>query len=53
MNRTVAGAAAFAAMEAIESGEWDRYLLRLRAAIEQRRKTQEYRDHIIVGKTQP
>ena len=42
-------AAAFAALEAIQSGEWDRYLLRLRAAINERMKTEGYRDHIVVG----
>jgi len=42
-------AAAFAALEAIQSGDWDRFLLRLRSAIEQRRATQGYRDHIIAG----
>jgi hypothetical protein len=40
---------AFAALLAIENGDWDRYLLRLRAAIEQRRKTEAYRRHIIIG----
>lgn len=44
-----ATAAAFAALEAIEAGEWDRYLLRLRAAIEQRRKTCDYAKHIVAG----
>jgi hypothetical protein len=42
-------AAAFAALEAIEAGDWDRFLLRLRAAIEARRKTEEYQAHIIAG----
>jgi hypothetical protein len=42
-------AAAFAALTAIESGEWDRFLLRLRAAIEQRRQTDDYRAHIVAG----
>ena len=39
-------AAAFAALEAIQSGKWDRFLLRLGAAIAQRRNTQEYKDHV-------
>jgi hypothetical protein len=44
-------AAAFAALEAIESGAWDRYLLRLRGAIEQRRRTPDYAAHIVAGET--
>jgi hypothetical protein len=47
-----AGAEAFAALDAIESGRWDRYLLRLRAAIEIRRQTDEYKAHIIAGADQ-
>ena len=35
--------AAFAALEKIESGDWDRYLLRLRAAINQRLPKVKYR----------
>ena len=42
-------AAAFAALTAIESAEWDRFLLRLRAAIEQRRQTEDYHAHIVAG----
>lgn len=42
---------AFAALEAIIAGDWDRYLLRLRGAIEQRRKTPEYEAHIVAGGT--
>jgi hypothetical protein len=42
-------AAAFAALTAIESGEWDRYLLRLRTAIERRRGTDDYKAHIVAG----
>lgn len=42
-------AAAFAALEAIESGQWDRFLLRLQAAIKQRRQTDDYRRHIVAG----
>ena len=42
-------AAAFAALQAIQSGEWDRYLIRLQAAIFHRRQTEEYRDHIVAG----
>ena len=45
-------AAAFAAMEAILSGEWDRFLLRLQAAIRERRMTPEYEAHIIAGSTE-
>lgn len=41
--------AAFAALTAIEAGEWDRFLLRLRAAIEQRRRTDAYKAHLIAG----
>jgi len=42
-------AAAYAAIESIEDGEWDRYLLRLRAAINQRIQTESYRRHIVAG----
>lgn len=42
-------AAASAALTAIESGDWDRFLLRLRAAIEQRRQTPEYQRTLIAG----
>lgn len=48
-----AESAAFTALEAIQSGEWDRYLLRLRAAIEARRQTADYRRHIIAGNPPP
>jgi hypothetical protein len=40
-------ASAFAALTAIESGDWDRFLLRLRAAIEARRGTDEYWQHVV------
>jgi len=46
-----AQADAFAAMEHIEAGDWDRFLLRLLAAIGARRKTEEYKAHIIAGAT--
>jgi len=46
-------AAAFAALEAIAAGEWDRFLLRLRAAIEQRRQTDEYKAHIVARSEVP
>lgn len=36
-------AAAFAALEEIEAGSWDHYLLRLRAGIEGRMRTEAYR----------
>lgn len=42
--------ATLAAIDAIESGRWDKYLLRVRAAIEQRRSTEEYGLHIICGR---
>jgi len=35
-------AAAFAALQAIQAGEWDRFLLRLRAAIRARIDTDDY-----------
>jgi hypothetical protein len=35
-------AAAFAALEKILAGDWDRYLLRLRGAIRQRMETDAY-----------
>jgi predicted aminopeptidase len=38
---------AFAALEHILTGDWDRFLLRLRAAIDQRRSTDEYAAHRI------
>lgn len=41
---------AFAALEAILAGEWDRYLLRLRAAITKRLATEAYQQHIVAGK---
>lgn len=42
-------AAAFAALTAIERGEWDRYLIRLNAAIKQRMRTEAWQRHIVVG----
>lgn len=44
-----AQADAFAALTHIEDGDWDRFLLRLRAAIDARRKTEAYQRHIIAG----
>lgn len=41
---------AFAALNHIENGDWDRFLLRLRGAIELRRATDEYEQHIIAGR---
>jgi hypothetical protein len=38
---------AFSALDRIESGDWDRYLLRLQAAINMRTRTDDYRAHII------
>lgn len=46
-------AAAFAAIEAIASGEWDRYLIRLRGAIEMRGRTKDYRAHLVAGMDRP
>jgi hypothetical protein len=48
MTDTVSSAA-FAALTAIEAGEWDRYLLRLLYAINQRRHTEGYLDHLTAG----
>lgn len=42
-------AAAFAAIEAIRAGEWDRFLLRIQGAIRMRRQTEEYEQHIVAG----
>ena len=42
-------AAAFAAMEAITDGEWDRFLIRLTAAIRARSATGAYESHIVAG----
>jgi len=42
-------AAAFAAVESIMAGEWDRFLLRIQGAIRMRMRTQEYQDHIVAG----
>jgi hypothetical protein len=47
------GAAAFAALNAIEAGDWDRYLLRLRAAIDMRRETAAYKATLIIGEGRP
>jgi hypothetical protein len=44
---------AFAALKHIENGDWDRFLLRLRVAIELRRATDEYEQHIVVGPVIP
>ena len=40
---------AFSAMDAIESGRWDRSLLQLAEAIRRRLRTEEYRSKILVG----
>lgn len=45
----MSAAAAFAAIEAIQSGEWDRFLSRLRGAINQRTQTDEYKSTLIAG----
>ena len=42
-------AAVFAAIEAIFAGRWDRHLVRLRAACQERMDTDEWRAHIVVG----
>ena len=42
-------AAAFAAVEAIDSGAWDRYLHRIRGAIFMRTQTDEYQETLIAG----
>jgi len=47
------GAAAFAALESIQAGDWDRFLLRLRAAIDVRRGTKDYRDGLVAGASTP
>lgn len=39
-------AAAFAAIEAVQSGDWDNFLLRLRAAIINRLRTDAYYEHL-------
>lgn len=44
-----AASEAFSALDRIEAGDWDRYLLRLRAAIQARMRTDEYTQHIIAG----
>jgi len=43
-------AAAFAAIEAINSGRWDRYLHRLRGAINVRVQTDAYQATLVAGK---
>lgn len=40
---------AFSAMDAIESGRWDRSLLRLAEAIRRRMKSEDYRSKLIAG----
>lgn len=42
-------AAAFTAVEAIEEGRWDHFLLRVRAAVAQRMATDEYKRHLVAG----
>lgn len=46
-------AAAFAALEAIQAGEWDRYLHRFKGAIVTRCATDEYKASIIAGLQAP
>lgn len=46
---SAAAAAAFAAIEAITSGEWDRYLHRIKGAIVTRQNTDAYQDTLIAG----
>lgn len=48
-ERPSSGAAAFAAVEAIMAGEWDRYLHRVRGACMLRAKTDEYQATLIAG----
>lgn len=43
-------AAAFAALEAIMSGAWDRYLHRFKGAVTTRSNTDEYQNSIIAGR---
>jgi hypothetical protein len=47
MAQTSEQAAAFAALTAIETGDWDRYLLRLQAAIRRRLLTEEYKRTLV------
>ena len=42
-------AAAFAAVEAIMAGRWDKYLHRIRGAINLRTQTDEYQATLIAG----
>jgi len=42
-------AAAFAAVEAIMEGRWDRYLGRIRGAVHLRTQTDEYQATLIAG----
>lgn len=49
MTGSQAAAESFAALQHIEDGDWDRWLMRLRAAIEQRRATQGYADSFVAG----
>lgn len=42
-------AAAFSAMQAIQSGAWDRYLLRLRSALTERLQHPGWAEHIHAG----
>ena len=44
-------ATAYAALEMIMAGRWDRYLWRLGGAIRQRTATEEYKAHIVAGDT--
>lgn len=46
-GRLVSAAAAFAAIEAITAGEWDRYLLRLRGAVVQRLRSGGYENYFV------
>jgi hypothetical protein len=44
-----AEAEAFAALDAIESGRWDRHLPRLHGALHLRQREDDYLDKIVVG----
>lgn len=48
-EKPMSAAAAFAAVEAIMSGEWDRYLHRIRGACMLRAQTDEYQATLIAG----
>ena len=44
---------AFAALEHILAGDWDRFLIRLQAAIRQRLATDEYKATLVAGPPRP